>query len=102
MIFAAVILPAVVRVWNEIQEVPRWKGKGGSTMDEVLRCTDTGLDCNFVICGQTKDEVLNNARDHMKDFHKKEFSKDLYEKARNAIHEGDCEKEIQINQILVF
>jgi predicted small metal-binding protein len=71
-------------------------------MDQVLRCTDTGLDCDFVICGQTKDEVLNNARDHMKDFHKKEFSKDLYEKARTAVHEGDCEKEIQTDQILVF
>jgi predicted small metal-binding protein len=77
-------------------------GKGGLTMDQVLRCTDTGLDCDFVICGQTKDEVLNNTQDHMRDFHKKEFSRDLYEKARDAIHEGDCEKEIQTDQILVF
>ena len=71
-------------------------------MDQVYRCTDTGLDCDFVICGQTKDEVLNNARDHMRDFHKKEFPKDLFEKTREAIHEGDCEKEIQTDRILVF
>jgi len=71
-------------------------------MDQVLRCTDTGLDCDFVICGQTKDEVLNNAQDHMRDFHKEEFSRDLYEKARDAIREGDCEKETQTDQILVF
>ena len=70
--------------------------------DQVLRCTDTGLDCDFVICGQTKDEVLNNARDHMRDFHKKEFPKELSEKAREAIHGGDCEKEIQTDRILVF
>jgi predicted small metal-binding protein len=71
-------------------------------MDEVLRCADTGLDCDFVICGQTKDEVLNNARDPMKDFHKKEFPKNLYEKAWVAIPKGDCEKEIQTDWILVF
>ena len=69
-------------------------------MDQVYRCTDTGLDCDFVTCGQTKDDVLNNARDHMRDFHKKEFPKDLYEKARVAIREGDCEKEIKTDQIV--
>jgi len=38
----------------------------------------------------------------MRDFHKKEFPKDLFEKAREAIHEGDCEKEIQTDRVLVF
>ena len=71
-------------------------------MDRILRCADTGLYCDFVICGQTRDEVLNNIGDHMRDFHKKEFPKDLFEKAREAIHEGDCEKEIQTDRVLVF
>jgi len=71
-------------------------------MDRILRCVDTGLNCYFVICGQTRDEVLNNEEDHMKDFHKKEFSKDLYEKAQNAIHDADCEEEIQTGRILLF
>ncbi len=71
-------------------------------MDRILRCADTGVYCNFVICGQTRDEVLNNAGDHMRDFHKKELSKDLYEKAQDAIHEADCEKEIQAGRILLF
>ena len=71
-------------------------------MSRILRCAETGLHCDFVICGQTSDEVLNNAGDHMRDFHKKEFSKDLYEKAQNAIHEAHCEKEIQIGRILLF
>jgi hypothetical protein len=38
----------------------------------------------------------------MRDFHNKDFSKDLYEKARDAIHEGHCENEIQTDQILIF
>ena len=71
-------------------------------MDRILRCADTGLECDFVICGRTKDELLENAGDHIRDFHKKEFSKDLYEKARNAIHEADCEQEIQTDRILLF
>ena len=75
---------------------------GGSNMQQVLHCADTGLYCDFVICGQTRDEVLDNTGDHMKGFHKKEFSKDLYEKARNAIHEENCEKEIQTGRILLF
>jgi len=71
-------------------------------MDRILRCADTGLHCNFLICGRTRDEVLNNTEDHMKDFHKKDFSKELYEKAKSAIHEGDCEREMQTGQILLF
>ncbi len=74
----------------------------GLTMDQILRCDDTGLECNFVICGRTKDELLKKAGDHIRDFHRKEFSKDLYEKARIAIHEADCEQEIQIDRILLF
>ena len=71
-------------------------------MGRILRCTDTGLYCDFVICGQTRDEVLNNAADHIRNFHKKKFSKSLYEKVQNAIHEADCEKEIQTGRILLF
>ncbi len=71
-------------------------------MNRILRCADTGLYCDFVICGQTRDEVLNSAGDHMRDFHKKEFSKDLYIKAHDAIHEAECEKEIQTGRILLF
>jgi len=71
-------------------------------MDRILRCADTGLYCDFVICGQTRDEVLNNIGDHMRDFHKKEFSTNLYEKAQSVIHEADCEKEIQTGKILLF
>ena len=38
----------------------------------------------------------------MRDFHKNEFSKDLYEKAQNAIRDADCENEIQTGRILQF
>ena len=71
-------------------------------MHLFLRCADAGLYCSFVICGLTRNDVLNNAGDHMRHFHKKEFSKELFEKARNAIHEGNCEQEIQTGRILLF
>ncbi len=71
-------------------------------MHQIIRCADTGLFCDFIICGRTKDDVLDSTRDHMKDFHKKEFSKDLYDKAQNAIREGDCGKEITTSGIVLF
>lgn len=71
-------------------------------MNQVLRCADTGLYCDFVICGQTREQVLYKAGDHVREFHKTEFSKDLYQRAWNAIHEGDCEKEIQTGRIVLF
>ncbi len=71
-------------------------------MNRILRCADKGFYCDFVICGQTKDEVLSNAGDHIKDFHKEKFSKGFYEKAQNAVREADCEKEIQTGRILLF
>ena len=30
----------------------------------VLLCHETGLDCDFVIRGETKEEFLNNGADH--------------------------------------
>ena len=30
----------------------------------VLVCRESGLDCNFVIKGETKDEFLKNGADH--------------------------------------
>ncbi len=71
-------------------------------MDRILRCADTGLHCDYVICGQTRDEVLSTAGDHIRDFHREKFSKGLYEKAQNAIHEGDCKEEIRTDRILLF
>ncbi len=71
-------------------------------MNRVLRCADTGLHCDYVICGQTRDEVLNTAGDHIQNFHREKFSKSLYEKVQNAIHEADCEQEIRTGRILLF
>jgi len=71
-------------------------------MEKMISCSNTGMYCDFVICGRTRDDVLDNVGDHIKDFHKREFSKDLYEKAQNAIREGDCGKEIYTAGIVVF
>jgi predicted small metal-binding protein len=40
-------------------------------MDQILRCKDTGFICNYVICGETKNEVLKKAREHAEFMHYK-------------------------------
>ena len=64
-------------------------------MEQILKCRDIGLVCNFVICGQTKKEVLKKARTHAEFMHYMQGNpKELDEKAWAAIYEGDCEREI--------
>lgn len=47
----------------------------------VLLCRESGLDCDFVIRGETKEEFLKNVADH-------------------AIHEhGMCAEDIYLNDI---
>ncbi len=47
------------------------------------------LDCEFLGCGKTEEEMLSKASQHAQGVHKmKEFSLDLYETARSAIREG--------------
>lgn len=70
-------------------------------MDEILRCSDTGFyACDSVMCGQTKDEVMNKFKQHLKDVHfVKEITKELSESAWAGIHEGDCGKETRAEEI---
>jgi predicted small metal-binding protein len=35
----------------------------------VLVCRDSGLDCDFIIKGETKDEFLKNGADHAMQIH---------------------------------
>ncbi len=65
-------------------------------MDQILKCRDTGLICNSIICGDTKEELLKKAGEHVEFIHYMNgFPKALYEKARTAIHEGFCEEGIE-------
>jgi len=60
--------------------------------DKELYCRDIGLDCDFLACGKTEEEALSKLGQHVLATHGIEgFSKEFYNKARSAIHNGDCE-----------
>jgi AhpD family alkylhydroperoxidase len=55
--------------------------------EKELRCKDVGPDCDYVIRGETEDEIFSKAAEHAKTVHHmKDFPRDLMEKARAAIH----------------
>jgi len=63
-------------------------------MEKELYCRDLGLDCEFLACGKTEEETLNKLGQHVLAIHGvKGFSKEFYNKARSAIHEGYCKDE---------
>jgi predicted small metal-binding protein len=60
--------------------------------DKEIYCRDIGIDCDSVVCGKTEKETLNELGQHVLAIHGIEgFSKDFYNKARSAIHDGTCE-----------
>ena len=55
--------------------------------EKELRCRDVGVDCDYVVRGKTVDEVLAKAFDHAKkDHHMGEFTPEIIDKVRAAIH----------------
>ena len=55
-------------------------------MEKRLGCRDVGVDCDFVACGRTEEEVLQKASEHAKtDHNMNEIPKELYDKVRSAI-----------------
>jgi predicted small metal-binding protein len=57
-------------------------------MEKRLGCRDVGVDCDFVACGKTEEEIFQKASDHAKEDHDmNEIPKELYEKARSAIRD---------------
>jgi predicted small metal-binding protein len=57
-------------------------------MKKRLSCRDVGVDCDFVACGKTEEELFQKAAEHAKTAHNmNEITKELYEKVRSAIHE---------------
>ncbi len=65
-------------------------------MDKILKCRDTGLPCDFIICGQTEREVLDKAKQHARVLHDmSRLSMGFYRKAKAAIIEGDFDNEIE-------
>jgi predicted small metal-binding protein len=59
--------------------------------EKKLYGRDMGFNCSFMACGRTEEEVLKKTTEHANLLHGIEgFSQELYDKAKAAIHEGDC------------
>ena len=57
-------------------------------MEKRLSCRDVGVDCDFVACGKTEEEIFQKAADHARTAHNMiEIPRDLHDKARSAIRE---------------
>ena len=75
-----------------MEEIKRSALSGRAKMDKELYCRDVGLDCDFLACGKTEEEVLTKAGKHVLAVHgDKVFSKEFYNKARSAIRDGYCD-----------
>ncbi len=55
-------------------------------MGKVLRCSDVGMDCNFVGRAETEEELLKKAAEHARAVHNfQEIPPDVVAKVRAAI-----------------
>jgi predicted small metal-binding protein len=60
-------------------------------MEKLLRCRDFGLDCDFEACGETPEEVLKIAVDHVRAIHGlKDISEKDLARARTGINAAFC------------
>ena len=61
-------------------------------MEKRIDCRDIDLECDFAACGQTDEEVIRKAGEHIQAIHGMEsFSREFYDKARGAVRPGSCE-----------
>lgn len=57
-------------------------------MSKLIRCRDGGVDCDFVVRGETEEELFRKALEHGKKFHgMTELSPELKGKIRTLIRE---------------
>jgi predicted small metal-binding protein len=57
-------------------------------MEKRLSCRDVGVDCDFVACGKTDEEIFQKASQHAKtDHNMSEIPEELKAKARAAIRD---------------
>jgi len=59
-------------------------------MEKRLSCRDVGVDCDFVACAKTEDEVLRMGAEHARTHHNMtEISKEMQDTVRSAIRNVD-------------
>ncbi|NIO04331.1 MAG: DUF1059 domain-containing protein [Proteobacteria bacterium] len=57
-------------------------------MAKVLRCKDVGMDCDFVVRGETEEEILEQTAQHAEAVHDmREIPEEVLAKVRAAIHD---------------
>ena len=60
-------------------------------MEKLLRCRDFGTNCDFEVCGETAEQVLNTAVDHARAIHGlKDISDKDRMRARAAVQDAFC------------
>ncbi len=61
-------------------------------MAKVLACRDVGVDCEYVACGTTEEEVMQKAIEHVRQEHgMTELTPEIEQKTRSVIHEEQVE-----------
>ncbi len=55
----------------------------------VLRCRDTGADCNYVARADTEKELLDNAFKHGKEVHNIQRTPEMEDMARRLIRRNE-------------
>lgn len=57
-------------------------------MSKVIHCRDAGVDCDFVVRGETEEELFRKALEHGREYHgMTEIPQDLKDKMRKLIRE---------------
>jgi len=57
-------------------------------MEKRLSCRDVGVDCDFVACGKSEEEIFQKAAEHARtDHNMSEIPQELRDKARLAIRD---------------
>ena len=56
-------------------------------MAKVLRCRDTGADCDFEARADSEEEILRKAAEHAKEVHQMEVTPELADAVRKMIRD---------------
>ncbi len=60
-------------------------------MTKIIRCRDAGVDCDFVVRGETEEELFRKALEHGREFHgMTEIPEDLKQKMRALVREENA------------
>lgn len=59
---------------------------------KVVRCSDAGLDCNYVGRSESEEELLKEVAKHAKEVHGMEINDELIQKVKSIMHEEEYAK----------